>query len=112
VTTLGEQATAARVMAATLISAELLQDGLRSTDPVMSENAFFDRTFGAMLFDMDGTIINSIAAAERVWTAWAERHGLDVAAFLPTIHGVRAIETITARDCRASIPKPRSTRSC
>jgi hypothetical protein len=112
VTTLGEQATAARMMAATLIPAELLQDGLRVTDPVMSENALFDRTFGAMLFDMDGTIINSIAAAERVWTAWAERHGLDVAAFLPTIHGVRAIETITALDCRASIPKPRSTRSC
>jgi mannitol-1-/sugar-/sorbitol-6-phosphatase len=61
----------------------------------MSESTFFDRTFGALLFDMDGTIINSIAAAERVWTAWAERHGLDVASFLPTIHGVRAIETIT-----------------
>ncbi len=44
---------------------------------------------------MDGTILNSIAAAERVWTAWARRHGLDVAAFLPTIHGVRGIETIT-----------------
>ena len=26
---------------------------------------------------------------------WAVRHGLDVAAFLPTIHGVRAIETIS-----------------
>ena len=61
----------------------------------MSESTFFDRTFGALLFDMDGTIINSIAAAERVWTAWAERHGLDVGSFLPTIHGVRAIETIT-----------------
>jgi mannitol-1-/sugar-/sorbitol-6-phosphatase len=62
----------------------------------MSENNFFDRTFGALLFDMDGTIVNSIAAAERVWAAWAERHRLDVASFLPTIHGVRAIETITA----------------
>jgi mannitol-1-/sugar-/sorbitol-6-phosphatase len=57
---------------------------------------FFDRTFDAFLFDMDGTILNSIASAERVWSAWAERHGLDVASFLPTIHGVRAIETITA----------------
>ena len=62
----------------------------------MTGTPFFDRAFGALLFDMDGTIINSIAAAERVWAAWAERHGLDVASFLPTIHGVRAIETITA----------------
>ena len=61
----------------------------------MRETAAFDRAFGALMFDMDGTIVNSIAAAERVWTAWAKRHGLDVASFLPTIHGVRAIETIT-----------------
>jgi sugar-phosphatase len=53
-----------------------------------------DRSFGAFLFDMDGTILNSIAAAERVWSVWANRHGLDVGAFLPTIHGMRASETI------------------
>nr|WP_257236639.1 HAD-IA family hydrolase [Pseudomonas sp. TH21] len=47
------------------------------------------------MFDMDGTLLNSIAAAERVWSTWAERHGLDVAAFLTTIHGARAIDTIT-----------------
>jgi mannitol-1-/sugar-/sorbitol-6-phosphatase len=52
------------------------------------------RTFAALLFDMDGTILSSIKAAERVWAAWAKRHGLDVAGFLPTIHGVRTIETI------------------
>nr|WP_262382873.1 HAD family hydrolase [Pseudomonas proteolytica] len=46
------------------------------------------------MFDMDGTLLNSIAAAERVWAAWARRHGLDVEAFLGTIHGVRAIDTI------------------
>jgi sugar-phosphatase len=57
---------------------------------------FAGRKFAAFLFDMDGTLINSIASAERVWSDWARRHGLDVAAFLPTIHGVRAIETITA----------------
>ena len=55
---------------------------------------FAGRKFAAFLFDMDGTIINSIASAERVWSDWARRHGLDVAAFLPTIHGVRAIETV------------------
>ncbi len=43
---------------------------------------------------MDGTIISSIASAERAWSRWARAHGLDVAAFLPTIHGVRSVETI------------------
>jgi sugar-phosphatase len=55
---------------------------------------FAGRKFAAFLFDMDGTVLNSIAAAERIWADWARRQGLDVAAFLPTIHGVRAIETI------------------
>jgi sugar-phosphatase len=53
-----------------------------------------DRRFAAFLFDMDGTLLSSIAAAERVWAAWARRHGLDVAAFLPTIHGQRSVETV------------------
>ncbi|BDB20895.1 glycerol-3-phosphatase [Pseudomonas sp. CYM-20-01] len=58
-------------------------------------SAVFNRRYRAFLFDMDGTLLNSIAAAERVWSIWAERHGLDVAAFLTTIHGARAIDTIT-----------------
>jgi sugar-phosphatase len=60
-----------------------------------AHDAVFDRAFGAFLFDMDGTVLNSIAAAERIWAAWAVRHGVDVESFLPTIHGVRAIDTIT-----------------
>lgn len=59
-----------------------------------SEPAVFRKTYAAFLFDMDGTLLSSIAAAERVWGAWARRHGLDVDAFLPTIHGVRAEDTI------------------
>ena len=58
------------------------------------EPLFPDRRFAAFLFDMDGTILSSIASAERVWSAWARDHGLDVAAFLPTIHGVQSVETI------------------
>ncbi|AZF11655.1 Putative phosphatase YfbT [Pseudomonas sp. R2-37-08W] len=57
--------------------------------------AVFSQRYRAFLFDMDGTLLNSIAAAERVWSRWAERHGLDVQAFLTTIHGARAIDTIT-----------------
>lgn len=44
---------------------------------------------------MDGTILNSIAAAERVWGRWALRHGLDLETFLPTMHGKRGIDTIS-----------------
>ncbi len=55
-----------------------------------------DKSFSAMLFDMDGTIINSIAAAENVWAKWARSHGMDVETFLPTIHGRRAIDTIAS----------------
>jgi sugar-phosphatase len=63
---------------------------------VSSRNpAVFSQRYRAFLFDMDGTLLNSIAAAERVWSRWAERHGLDVQAFLTTIHGARAIDTIT-----------------
>ncbi|HJR30628.1 MAG TPA: HAD-IA family hydrolase [Pseudomonas sp.] len=60
----------------------------------MSVQASVTPSYRAFLFDMDGTLLNSIAAAERIWTAWALRHGVDVDTFLPTIHGVRAIDTI------------------
>jgi sugar-phosphatase len=43
---------------------------------------------------MDGTLLSSIAAAERIWGRWARHHQLDVASFLPTIHGVKTIDTI------------------
>ncbi|MGV1791337.1 HAD-IA family hydrolase [Rhizobium sp. A37_96] len=56
---------------------------------------FDSRSFGAFLFDMDGTVLNSIAVAERVWTAWAERRGVDAVSLLATVHGRKAIETIT-----------------
>ena len=54
----------------------------------------FNVPYRAFLFDMDGTILTSIAAAERVWAGWAVRHGVNVETFLPTIHGARAIDTI------------------
>lgn len=60
----------------------------------MPAASVFEKSYSAFLFDMDGTLINSTAAAERVWARWAEQHGLDVKAFLPTMHGARAIDTI------------------
>ncbi|WP_454759685.1 HAD-IA family hydrolase [Caulobacter segnis] len=61
----------------------------------MSESLLFpDREFAAFLFDMDGTVLTSIVASERVWGAWARKHGLDVEAVCKCIHGRRAVETV------------------
>ena len=57
----------------------------------MSEGA---RDYAAFLFDMDGTLLNSIPSAVRAWTAWAQRHAIDVDALMRVMHGVKAIETI------------------
>lgn len=61
-----------------------------------SPDPLFDRFYDAFLFDMDGTLLNSIAAAERVWSRWALKHGLDLQTFLPSMHGKRGVDTISA----------------
>src|SRR5579864_7518145 len=50
----------------------------------------------AILFDMDGVLINSAPAVERVWHAWALAHGLDPVHVVAQAHGRRSIETIRA----------------
>lgn len=48
----------------------------------------------AILFDLDGVLIDSTPAILRLWQKWADRHGLDGAAIMQESHGVRATETI------------------
>lgn len=48
----------------------------------------------AFLFDMDGTLVTSIAAVDKVWTAWAQRVGLPPANVLAVIHGRPARSSI------------------
>lgn len=43
---------------------------------------------------MDGTLLSSIAVAERIWSAWCAKHGVDFEALKPRLHGVRASDTI------------------
>ena len=50
----------------------------------------------AILFDMDGVLIDSAPAVERVWRAWASAHGLDPVRVVAQAHGRRSIETIRA----------------
>jgi sugar-phosphatase len=40
----------------------------------------------AILFDLDGVLVDSIAAVERAWLRWAERHAVDPARVLETVH--------------------------
>jgi sugar-phosphatase len=62
---------------------------------MIDADVLFDgRSFAALLFDMDGTLLSSIEAAERVWTRWAAQFGIDAATFLPGIHGRRTIESV------------------
>ena len=47
-----------------------------------------------LLFDLDGTLIDSLAAVDRAWGRFAERHGLDPAHVRARIHGRRSIDSI------------------
>lgn len=48
----------------------------------------------ALLFDMDGTIIDSRAHVDRAWSAWCARHGLALEDVRPFTHGVRTADTL------------------
>ena len=51
-------------------------------------------TCGALLFDLDGVLIDSTPAVIRVWTQWAMAHGFDPAEVVRTAHGRPSISTI------------------
>ncbi|MDX2064947.1 MAG: HAD-IA family hydrolase [Fimbriimonadaceae bacterium] len=54
------------------------------------------RDVRAFLFDLDGTLIDSIPAVDRAWSLWAERVGLAAGDVLPHIHGRRSFDSIRA----------------
>ena len=51
-------------------------------------------TCSAILFDLDGVLVDSTPAVERVWRSWAGEHGLDPDYVMQWAHGRRSIETI------------------
>lgn len=48
----------------------------------------------AILFDIDGTLVDSTPAVIRTWQAWASRRGLDAEAILRVSHGRRSEDTV------------------
>ncbi len=48
----------------------------------------------AILFDLDGVLVDSTRSVERHWRAWAQQKGLDPEEIMAIAHGVRAIEVI------------------
>jgi HAD superfamily hydrolase (TIGR01509 family) len=65
---------------------------------ILARRAYCDRveltTVRAVLFDMDGTIVDSDAAVERAWTTWATEHAVEPADALAIAHGSPAERTV------------------
>jgi len=48
----------------------------------------------AILFDLDGTLVDSAARVQRLWEVWGRKHGITPAFLMEVMHGRRADETI------------------
>jgi len=52
--------------------------------------------FAAVISDLDGVLVDSMAATARAWAAWGDRHGLDGVAIQAANHGKPAGEVVAA----------------
>ncbi len=64
------------------------------TTPIL----YLPRRYQAVLFDMDGTLLDSHVAVERVWKKWAAQFGRDSTPIMKVSHGRRTIDTVRAFD--------------
>lgn len=51
-------------------------------------------TYSGFLFDLDGTLVDSLPAVERAWSNWGARHGIAAETILSFIHGKQAITSL------------------
>jgi mannitol-1-/sugar-/sorbitol-6-phosphatase len=50
----------------------------------------------AVLFDLDGVLVDSTRSVDRQWRAWARERGVDEDKVMAIAHGVRSLEVIRA----------------
>ena len=48
----------------------------------------------AILFDLDGVLVDSAERVEKTWREWAARHRLDAGLVIAAAHGRRTVETV------------------
>jgi mannitol-1-/sugar-/sorbitol-6-phosphatase len=81
------------------LSGQTPADGPPGAQPyrrvVISEQSV-DLPCRAVLFDVDGVLLDSTATAERAWSQWAIEHSLPPAQVLAGLHGRRSIDTVGA----------------
>lgn len=63
------------------------------TEHPFADHPFADRTFAAVIFDNDGTLVDSTGSVERSWVRWAQEHDVDPHR-LAGYHGVPAAAII------------------
>ncbi len=65
------------------------------------------RTFSckAIIFDLDGVLVDSSEAVERHWQEWADKHSLDMTHVRSIMHGRRAVETMQMVAPHLDIPR-------
>ncbi len=54
------------------------------------------RRVSAVLFDLDGVLVESREATERVWLAWARYNGIEEDQLRSAMHGVRSADVVRA----------------
>jgi sugar-phosphatase len=50
----------------------------------------------ALLFDLDGVLVDSRASVDRHWAEWTARHGIDLEAVRAIMHGRRSVDIVSA----------------
>ena len=75
-------------------------------------------SFDALLFDLDGVLVDSTSCIERHWRRWADRHALDHDHVLSESHGRRTADTIRRvapaldAEAEARLFEDREARDC
>lgn len=60
----------------------------------MSTLVSLQRVYDKVIFDMDGTLVDSRTAVERAWRKWARKHGVSAERILAVAHGRRTHEVV------------------